>query len=296
VTAGLELRCCWFLSGNNLAPTRDAYRRWLVCNLKTDLERPEERGGFKIPDLIAHASRNRSGLLRAALVILRAHAAAGYPNGGWAPLGSFEVWDRVVRGAVWFATKLDCNTTRRNAAEDAPDRKARLALMHAWSELADGGHKQGGVTAAQALRWAADAVLHPDTASHTHTTLADALMHFSRDGKLPSPQRIGNTLRAIADLNIEGLAFRNAGDINHTAAWRVDLVDANPAEPQKPPPANGLSGSAGPDFHPYAGAGGNGFSPHRDVHGTGNGPEPEPGEPESPSGSGNGDGWEVFEV
>ena len=39
----IELRPTWFLTGNNIVPGRDAYRRWLVCNLVSDLASPEER-------------------------------------------------------------------------------------------------------------------------------------------------------------------------------------------------------------------------------------------------------------
>ena len=32
---GLDLRAVWFISGNNISPRKDAFRRWLVCNLTT---------------------------------------------------------------------------------------------------------------------------------------------------------------------------------------------------------------------------------------------------------------------
>src|SRR5512133_1848505 len=122
LTKNLELSLCWFLSGNNLSPGKDAYRRWLVCNLVTQEENPEERPDLKIKDLLSYVTARRTTLLTSALVILKAHALAGRPTGDWGPLGSFENWDPLVRGAVWWATGEDCCQTRKAAAAEAPER------------------------------------------------------------------------------------------------------------------------------------------------------------------------------
>src|SRR5262249_40524391 len=103
-SGAVPIRPTWFLSGNNLAPKGDAYRRWLPCSLQTDLENPHERSDLEIADLRQHAAQNRGKLLRDALVILRSHALDGRRTGWPAPLGSFEEWDRIVHGAVWYAT------------------------------------------------------------------------------------------------------------------------------------------------------------------------------------------------
>jgi hypothetical protein len=221
---GLELRCVWFLSGNNVSPGRDAYRRWLPCNLMTELERPEERQDLLIPDLLAHVCEHRSELVRAALVILKAHAIAGRPTGDWAPLGSFEEWDRVVRGAVWFATGRDCNVTRRTAADSSPERRNKLALLEAWRELPSGGENGGGVTSETAIRWAfGSPPEHPD--------LADVFLRFSRDGKTVTARQLGNLIGAIKGQNIGGLSFRSDGEVRRSALWRVV-----PVGPRRPPP------------------------------------------------------------
>jgi hypothetical protein len=219
-TGPVELRCCWHVSGNNIAPAKDAHRRWLVCNLVTELERPEERDDLEVPDLLAYVRQRRAEYVRAALVILRAHALAGYPNGGWAPLGSFEEWDRVIRGAVWFATGRDCNATRRKAADEAPDRLAKLALLEAWAELPQGGPDGLGVTSEEAHRLAADQL----TTGNRDHPLAVALMRFSRDGKLPDVRRIGFTVRGMKGQNFEGRAFATVGTLRNSAQWRVSDV------------------------------------------------------------------------
>lgn len=227
---GLELRCCWFLSGNNVSPVKDAHRRWLVCNLVTDLEHPEERRDLDIPDLLEHVREHRAELVRAALLILRAHAVAGWPRGDWAPLGSFEQWDRVVRGAVWFSTGWDCNTTRRKAAEESPDRLNKLALLEAWKALPGGSLEGWGLTAEEAHRMAFGA---GSSTPPTHPSLVDVFLRFSRDGKT-SPRTTGNIIRGMRGQNIGGFAFKSDRDKRRSLLWYVAQVSPNTPYTQKP--------------------------------------------------------------
>lgn len=211
-TGRLALRPCWFVNGNNTSPGKDAHRRWLVCNLTTDLERPEERGDIEIPDLRSHISTNRAELVRDVLTILKAHADAGYPNSGRPPLGSFEAWDRIVRGAVWFATSLDCCDTRKKAADEAPERMEKLALLEAWREIPGGGDNAGGLTVEKALQAAMQ---------DTEGALYQAFMKRSRDGKTPDIRRVGNFIRGIKGSVTGGLKFEKAGEERRSVKWRV---------------------------------------------------------------------------
>ena len=129
-TGPIELRPTWFLTGNNIVPGRDAYRRWLVCNVISDLASPEERMVTE-KNILQKAQANRGALLRDVLIILKAHHNAGLPEAGWPPLGSFEKWDRIVRAAVWYATGLDCNTTRKALASESPELLRKLSLLSA---------------------------------------------------------------------------------------------------------------------------------------------------------------------
>ena len=117
----VPLRPLWTLSGNNVSPSRDAYRRWLPSHLRTDLESPTNASTFEDRDLLTTVRTSRPDLLRDVLIILKAHAIAGHPRGEWAPVGSFEEWDQIIHGAVWYATDEDCLTTQRHAAANRPN-------------------------------------------------------------------------------------------------------------------------------------------------------------------------------
>jgi primase-polymerase (primpol)-like protein len=196
-SGSVPLRPSWHISGNNISPTKDSGRRWLPSNLKTALEKPYERDDLDEENLRDHALKNRPGLLRAALIILRAHAQAGRPRGEqdgkpWAPLGSFEEWDRIVRGAVHFATDNDCLHTQRKGEEDRPDRLDKAALLAGWLEIDPG---RDGRTIEEAL----DAVTKtPDI----YPTLRAALLALGRDGKLPGVDKLKYKLRAMKNTPI----------------------------------------------------------------------------------------------
>jgi Primase C terminal 2 (PriCT-2) len=229
-TGEIASRATWFLSGNNIFPAKDAYRRWLPCNLVTDLERPEERGDIEIRDLRTHVLEHRGEIVLSALTILRAHAVAGYPTGDWAPLGSFEEWDRVIRGALWFAGAGDCCVTRRKAADDSPERLARVALLEGWKELPGG--RSSGVTANRACELV-------DRDRDSYPTLYNALVLFGRDGKPATPRQVGNKLRGMKGNVIAGMKFETAGEEHKIVRWVV--VETGPSSPG----SRGEGGSGG---------------------------------------------------
>ena len=212
-TGPVPLRPVWMLSGNNISPSRDAFRRWLPCNLKTDLESPHERVGLEIPDFRRHVSLHRAELLHHALVILATHAIAGRPGNNWAPLGSFEEWDKMIRGAVWFATDSDCVETQRKAHAESPERQDKLALLEGWRELPDGTSE--GLSVQQAMVTVQDnPALYP--------TLHSAFSRFGKGGKPPSHQAIQYKLRGMHDQNIGGMKFEKCGSTRTgTGLWRV---------------------------------------------------------------------------
>lgn len=116
----------WLATGNNIEPQGDTVRRVLVVRLDVKEERPQERAGFKRPDLPSYAREQRGELLSAALTLLRAYHCAGRPDMRLAAWGSFTAWSALVRGAlVWAGLEDPFRTQARASAElSEPDNEA----------------------------------------------------------------------------------------------------------------------------------------------------------------------------
>jgi hypothetical protein len=213
-TGEIPWRTCCFLSGNNITPGRDAHRRWLMCNLITELERPQERNDLTIANLAKHVEQHRAELLRDALTILRAHFLAGQPSGGWGRLGSFEAWDQWIRGAIWFATGEDCCSTLRKAANESPERLQRIALLEGWLELEDG---EKGVTVAKMLEEVTEK-------PNRHPTLHRVLMELGSKDELASSKVIGNVIRGMKRTVNDDMRFEEAGEDHRAIKWRVVVL------------------------------------------------------------------------
>jgi hypothetical protein len=166
---------------------------------------------------------HRGELVCDALTILRAHALADQPKGNWAPLGSFERWDKVVRGAVHFVTGRDCCATRRAAADEAPARRAKIALLEGWLELGD------KMTVATALERVFPSDPNKPPPPDRYPTLRNAIMHYGKDGKPASSGSLGSIIRGMKGNVIENMKFVEAGLDHQAVVWEV--ISTKPKRP-----------------------------------------------------------------
>jgi hypothetical protein len=217
----IPLRCCWTLSGNNLSPTTDAFRRWLPCNLITKEEFPHERTDCEIENLQKHFLDQRSSIVRDFLIILKAYAQSGKQVRTKAKLGSFEEWDTIVRAPLEWATGRDLLTTQRKAAIESPARLKKVALIEAWKTLPDGGPSDNpcddhGHTAAEALK-----LVNDDLSGRLYAQLREALLLWGSRGELPSSTSLGYILRGLSEQNHGGFFFKEVGKLNHVVVWKI---------------------------------------------------------------------------
>lgn len=211
----LPLFTVWYATGNNVIPKGDLPRRIVLCRLESPEERPEERRDFRIKgDLLEHVHRERPRLVRDALTILRAHAAAGRPAGDLIPMGSFDAWSTVVRQAVYWSIGLDPCATREELRAVDYESLARAALLEGWAELPDG---RTGTTAAEALR-----LVEEDP--NRYATLRETMLFWGRDGKLPSAKSLGRFLAQIRGRVIGNIVLQTKRSEN-TLLWRVEFVE-----------------------------------------------------------------------
>lgn len=98
------------INGNNVNPTADLARRFLVVRLNAGMPGAELRKRtFKIPDLEQYVTAHRAELLVAALTIIKAHQQSGHV--GPTVLPSFGGWSRMVRDPlIWLGLPDPCET------------------------------------------------------------------------------------------------------------------------------------------------------------------------------------------
>jgi hypothetical protein len=144
------LRMVWCASGNNVQLVGDTCRRTVHIRFNSLLERPEEREGFKHPNLKQHVRKERGKLLSAAITILQAYCLAGRPQQGLKPWGSYEPWSDLIRHAIVWIGLPDPGDTRQDLVTTSDrDASAIRSLVHNWNTVDPDGE---GLTAARLLR------------------------------------------------------------------------------------------------------------------------------------------------
>lgn len=226
----MPLLATWAATGNNVVLMADTSRR--VCHIRLDskLENPEEREGFRHPNLLAWLISERRRLLASALTILSAYCRAGRPRQELKPWGSFEGWSDLVRQALVWAGQPDPGATRQELAR-ASDREAQAlrALILGWPEIDPDGT---GLAATKIIDRLAQEENKYDTVRAAVLELCPAPF-----GKLPSTRSLGNKLRSLRGRNVGGKAL-DKRDSHGTAVWFVTQVGDIPA-------SSGWSGGSG---------------------------------------------------
>lgn len=225
LTPELPLLATWVATANNAAISDDCARRTLPIRLQSDLERPEERDTFAIPDIRAHAQRERPRLAAAALTILRGFYEAGCPRTGLKPWGSFEAWSAIVRDAVVFAGLPDPCITREGISTSSTEAEGLADFMHGlldfmksdFSTSADGWFRAAHLV--ERLRKDALAGV-ADADEPQHARLREGIEALL-DGKRLDASSVGKLLRDYRGRLVDGLVIeRNSAKVAK-ARWRV---------------------------------------------------------------------------
>lgn len=194
----------FFATGNNVAVRADTARRICHVRLESPHERPEDRGDFKRLNLIRWVLDNRERLLSGALTILRGYHAAGRPDQGLKPWGSFESWSRLVRNAVVWCGLPDPGETRQVIQEQADETAQGLRLLIAAIELID--PDRNGLTAGEIVGAAdGESSFCPENARAMLATSLDMLI-AKRDSR-----KLGYRLRHLKRRVVDGRFLDLAG-------------------------------------------------------------------------------------
>lgn len=209
--ATASLRPVWAVTGNNVQLRGDLGRRVVPIDLDPKVEHPEDRV-FQRSNLLGYVLMQRERLVVAALTVLRAFVVAGCPpHDRGPPKGSFEAWDRIVRGAIIWAGGADpLGGVQRIRDQGDEDLDRLRTLMATWQ--AEIG--VFAVTLAEAIKRAGD-----------RGDLFDAFAVYCRSGK-PEARTLGYVMRRVHGRMVNGRAFRRWGvDRNDVARWKIATAD-----------------------------------------------------------------------
>jgi hypothetical protein len=194
-TGEIPWRTVLIATGNHVAFGSDVGRRVLPIRLTTPLESPEDRTGFRHPDLLGWIRENRPRLAVAALKIVRAYFSARLPSQEGGVWGSFENWSAIIRGAIVWAGLPDPLPTRAEA-EKSDDSKSLLAMLVAGLEEAD--PDRTGITVKEIERL----TTHKPDSIPTCPTLVAAVAEVCGDRF--NAKRFGRRLRSFMGRTWEG--------------------------------------------------------------------------------------------
>lgn len=211
------LTMTWLASGNNVVLQADTARRVCHIRLRSPLENPEDRDGFKYPDIRKHVRKHRPELLTAALTILRGYIAAGRPNQKLKPWGSFEGWSDLVRSSVVFAGLADPGMTRTELRATADSEAGNLQQMIQAMKQADPeGH---GLSTSDLVKVAKGH--QPSFSEVDGRELKEAMESVcGRDISQVTSRALGNRLRQFKQRVIDGL-YLDVRVCRGTNLWSV---------------------------------------------------------------------------
>jgi hypothetical protein len=239
----------WLAAGNNVQfKSGDILRRTCMIRLVTDLDNPAERTGFEIDDLPAYVEEHRAELFEAALTMLRAWLASGLKANeldGWGGTwGSFDDWDRVIRGAIVFAGLTDPIACKATAtAQTVKEGLADLVIGLEEAALAVSAKGEASVGAIHGLLEVNDALrkeargygagVTPPAVNFATLRRGINSMAPHLKGNTPSGSQLGNLIGRNKAQPVTVGGVRKWIQYRHSdgGLWRVDVIQAAPPEP-----------------------------------------------------------------
>jgi hypothetical protein len=202
-------------TGNNLDLRGDLLRRAIWCRLDPKCEHPELA---QFPrDARDYTREKRWDIILAVLTLLRGFHVAGRPKTS-TPLGSFEEWSGLVRGALIWVGAADPCATMNDMEENDPSHAQLAALLAVWPGGADGHPCK-----------AKDLIQAAEQAYANGPELHDALLEIARDGTTINSHRLGQFFSRNAGRVIEGRRITRLPAQNGVARWCVEQIDGGSA-------------------------------------------------------------------
>jgi hypothetical protein len=197
-------------NGNNLVIRGDLTRRTLRCRIDAKVEQPENRVFRNDP--VNDAMEKRADLVVAALIILRAYHVVGRPKKP-SPLGSFEAWSDLIRGALMWLGAADPVDSMNELRKSDPVREAMRAVMGQWYSIIG----SQSVTSAEIIGRAVETHL----GEFVHADFRDALMVVAGKGGMLNGRALGNWLESKQDTIVDSRQIMRMGNRQGVALWAL---------------------------------------------------------------------------
>jgi hypothetical protein len=222
----------WLVTGNNLRVGGDIGRRAVLVRLAPSAPHPEQRSGFRLPDLDTWilAPAHRAQVMHALLTLVVDWCQAGAPRGeGLTGMGQFDGWARGVGG---FLVHHGVNgfMSNRSAVSESDEEDLRwAAFLATWHER----HGDRWRTARDVF---ADGALVLDDAGRTIDDPWAGTFIADHAGRRPrTAVQLGHWLAGHRDRYHDRYRLTSVLDA-HTkvSTWKVQLWDGgSPADPRE---------------------------------------------------------------
>ena len=198
-------------TGNNVRLAGDMLRRVICTYLDPEQERPDQRAGFRFPDILRHVVAHRPQIVHAVLTILRAYLSAGKPVHVPA-LGTFYDWSSWVREPILWLTDQDVAGTQERLRDSGDERLAAWRVfLESWR-----------------TKWHGQRVATVE--AHTAVTVSVSAEDFAMCESLEqftaklSTRALGYIFRSWEGRIVGGLRMRKAGRGRKGTEWIVEAV------------------------------------------------------------------------
>ena len=208
-------------TGNNIVVEGDMTRRALVCHLDPGVERPELREFAFEP--VGRAKAGRGAYLVSALTILRAYHLAGRPR-RTGPLGSFEDWSELVRGALVWLGRADPVATMDAGRSSDPRLESLRAVMEEWRGVVGPEPAAASDIAQRASERERTSFFDRDDGSKPdfrHPAFREALLAVAGKAGFIDTGNLGRWLAKHRGRVIAGMRFEHASRSGGVVKWKL---------------------------------------------------------------------------
>lgn len=224
--ATLPVTTTFYLTGNNVQPGGDLYRRVVTCELAPNCSNPENRDDFKISGLDDYTKAHQVELYVAAARIVQGWIQAGRPSVKKTSFGSFEPWGMIRDVLAWVGLPDPVRMDGPTAPAMSQEREAHDLLLRAIYALKGSQpftvfELVSEMNATRATYAANPGCLMPPEWGDLYEAFqqGERLDRFGRD---VDPVRVGHWFRTIAGRWSGGLCLvKQAMTRLHKFSWSV---------------------------------------------------------------------------